>query len=88
MGTRIAPSYANLFMGKLEHEFLATQNRLPQEWWRYIDDIFAIWTHSETSLRTFIEELNCHHPTIKFTADWSAEEVSFWTHRSTFEMDG
>ena len=36
MGTRMAPSYANLFMGKLEHEFLATQNRLPREWWRYI----------------------------------------------------
>ena len=29
VGTRMAPTYANLFMGKLEHEFLATQNRLP-----------------------------------------------------------
>ena len=27
MGTRIAPSYANLFMGKLEREFLRTQNK-------------------------------------------------------------
>ena len=36
MCMRMAPSYANLFMGKLEHEFLATQIRLPREWWRYI----------------------------------------------------
>ena len=50
MGTRMAPSYANLFMGKLEREFLRTQNKLPLVWWRYIDDIFAIWTHGEPSL--------------------------------------
>ena len=55
MGTRMAPSYANLFMGKLGREFLRTQNKLPRVWWRYIDDIFAIWTHGEPSLRVFIE---------------------------------
>ena len=64
-------------MGKLEHQFLATKSRPPQKWWRYIDDIFAIWTHSDTSLHTFIIELNYHHPSIKFTANWSAEEISF-----------
>ena len=28
MGTRMAPPYANLFMGKFEQEFLQTFNRL------------------------------------------------------------
>ena len=28
-GTRMAPLYANLFMGKLEREFLQTQDRIP-----------------------------------------------------------
>ena len=40
MGTRMAPSYANLFMGKLEQELLRTQEKLPLVWWRCIDDIF------------------------------------------------
>ena len=75
MGTRMAPSYANLFMGKLEQEFLLTQDRKPREWWRYTDDIFAIWTHGEPALCTFVESLNHHHATIKFTATWSTEEV-------------
>ena len=77
MGTRMAPSFANLFMGRLEREFLLTQNVKPREWWRFIDDIFAIWTHGELILRHFIESLNCHHPTIKFTATWSAEKITF-----------
>ena len=45
MGTCMAPSYANLFMGRLEQEFLLTQDKLPRVWWRYIGNIFAIWTH-------------------------------------------
>ena len=46
--------YANLFMGKLELEFLRTQDKIhvhvPRVWWRYIDDIFTIWDHGEPSL--------------------------------------
>ena len=53
MDTYMAPSYANLFMGRLEQEFLLTQDKLPRVWWRYNDDIFAIQTHSKPSLGTF-----------------------------------
>ena len=77
MGSRMAPSYANLFMGKLERKFLLTQDLKPRVWWRFIDDIFAIWTHGEQSLLRFIESLNRHHTTIKFTAYCSAEKVTF-----------
>ena len=42
MGTRMAPSYANLFIGKFEQQFLQTQNKLHLVWWRYINNVFAI----------------------------------------------
>ena len=77
MGTLMPPSFANLFLGKLEREFLLTQNTKPRVWWRFIDDIFTIWTHGEQSLLKFIESLHRHHPTIKFTATWSTEKVTF-----------
>ena len=77
MGTQMAPSYANLFMGEFEQQFLQTQNKLPLVWWRYIDDVFAIWTHGVPCLNVFLRELNNYHTTIKFTADWSAHEVTF-----------
>ena len=47
MGTRMAPAYANLFMGDLEEKLLAQFPLKPYLWWRYIDDIFMVWTHGE-----------------------------------------
>ena len=77
MGTHMAPSFANLFMGKLEQNFLSNQERQPLVWWRYTDDIFTIWTHGEPALQEFLESLNKYHTTIKFTATWSTKEVPF-----------
>ena len=42
MGTCMAPSYANLFMGALEEKMLETSPEKPIFWLRYIDDIFFI----------------------------------------------
>ena len=42
MGIRMAPSFANLSMERLECEFLLTQDIKPQEWWKFIDDIFVV----------------------------------------------
>ena len=49
----------------------------PRVWWRFIDDIFVIWSHREQALCHFIDSLNHHYPTIKFTATWSAKQVTF-----------
>ena len=77
MGTRMAPSYVNIFMGKLENTILQTVDKTPTVWWRYIDDIFAIWPHGEECLEQFIHTINNIHSTIKFTAEWSNESVTF-----------
>ena len=46
-------------------------------WWRYIDDIFMIWTHSVDDLQTFTTYLNNIHPTIKFTSNYSFTSIPF-----------
>ena len=64
-------------MDHLEQQFLSTQPLQPMVWWRYIDDIFLIWPHSEEELHTFCTNLNQHHHTIKFTSDYSRTEAVF-----------
>ena len=77
MGTRCAPNYAIIFMAELEEEFLATINKKPKIWRRFIDDIFMIWNHGELELTKLLEELNKFHPTIKFTEEHSEYGIPF-----------
>ena len=35
-----------------------------------------LWQHGEKELKMFLEFLNCYHPTIKFTTNYSREEIN------------
>ena len=77
IGTKFAPTYACIFMDKLETDFLNTQEYLPLVWYRYIDDIFFIWTHGEEKLKFFLDDLNKYHPNINFTHESNKECINF-----------
>ena len=76
-GAKFAPTYACIFMDKLENDFLNTQEYLPLVWYRYIDDIFFIWTHGEEKLKFFQADLNKYHPNINFTHESNKECINF-----------
>ena len=42
MGTRVAPTYANLFMDSIERKYIYTYSKKPIIWFRFIDDV---WGH-------------------------------------------
>ena len=77
MGTKLAPSYANLFMTKFEQIHVYTYHLQPTLWKRFIDDIFLIWPHDMDSLLKFVQHLNTVHPRIKFTSTISPSEIAF-----------
>lgn len=79
MGTRVAPNYANIFMGHFEKQFVYDTNwmALIRCWKRYIDDVFVIWTGSENQLHKFFEYINNVHTTIKFQYEYSFSTVNF-----------
>ena len=77
MGTRMVPAYANLFMGNFEEKALGGFQDKPLFWFRYIDDIFMVWTHGNEKLDSFIAYLNNIHPTIKFTSQRSTTSIPF-----------
>ncbi|OCT87795.1 hypothetical protein XELAEV_18021494mg [Xenopus laevis] len=71
MGTRFAPQDANLFMAKLEENFLSTCNTKPLTYLRYIADIFIIWTDTEQELIQFHKQFQDFHPTINLKMNYS-----------------
>ena len=74
--TNCVPTYACIYMDKLEGEFLEKLKYKPFTWLRYID-IFFTWTHGEDQLKIFLENLNQFHPNIKFTYESSTESIPF-----------
>ena len=77
IGTKFARAYANLFMSRLDGGLLKASVDKPLVWLRVIDDIFLIWAHGEEKLNIFINFLNSSHETIKFTSEYSQENISF-----------
>ena len=78
MGTRMGPSYANLFLGKFEHNALLRASYKPYLWLRFIDDIFMIWTEGLEKLEVFVDYFNDNsHSSIKFTCTNSFNNIPF-----------
>ena len=78
MGTKCAPTYASLFMGRFEETHILPRIRaFTLLYIRYIDDLFMIWKGSEKELLKFLKEINEVHPTIKFEYKYSRKKVDF-----------
>ena len=73
MGSKPAPSYANIFMAKRIDSLIRNLARTTNDGVdpldllkRFLDDIFLVYTGSVRSLHLFLSELNKIHPSIKF----------------------
>ena len=71
MGTKMATSYANIFMADLEERLLLSSLKQYLSWFRFIDDVDMKWIHSDKELDEFFEHANSIHPSIKFTHEVS-----------------
>ena len=77
MGNRMAPCYANIFMVELEENCLSGYPYKPLAYYRYIDDIFIIWSHGLDFLHNFINSINNLHSNIIFTSNISTTSFNF-----------
>ena len=77
IGTKVAPSYANMVMSIFEEKYVYTYILQTLLWLRFIDDIFEIWQHGLDSLLKFVDFLNTCVKTLKFTLEYSLTEISF-----------
>ena len=64
-------------MAEMEKSLFATLNRLPICYFRFLDDIFMIWTIGQESLNQFLNLANDFYPSIIFTTETSSSEIHF-----------
>jgi hypothetical protein len=80
MGTRVAPTMANIFMASIDNliqSLSVTENLNYIHFYkRFIDDIFIIWTGSKEDLNLFMSKINDLHKSIKFTCDYDLSKRS------------
>ena len=77
MGTKMAPTYANLDMGGLETDLQDKALFKPLLWRHFIDDIFFLWTHNRGELEQFYQQCNLFDPNIKFEQTVSDKSIPF-----------
>ena len=65
MGTKMAPAYANLFMGKLEEKLNELGKPHIMLWKRFIDDIFVIWIGSASEFTTYMNTIKSESTTFR-----------------------
>lgn len=64
-------------MAKWEQEALAKCPKKPLVYFRFLDDIFIIWTHSRSDFEEFFRILNEHHASIKLKSEISDTTIDF-----------
>ena len=88
MGTKMGPSYANLFVGYIEHQFFNQYNGPKLKLYRrYIDDCVGA-TSTREELNQFITAVDSFHPALKYTWEISNTSLAFLDIKVSVEGNG
>ncbi|KAM9311760.1 uncharacterized protein PAF06_009617 [Gastrophryne carolinensis] len=93
MSTTCAPTYANSYLGHLEHTIWQDDNLKEYldsvtTWMRYIDDILIICERTPQQLKEFVKKLNTNQNNLKLTIEFQEREVTFLDLRISRDDQG
>ena len=77
IGNKLGRSYACTYMGEWEKHLLQKSQAQPLIFFRYVDDIFGIWTEGKDNLEEFHKLAKTIHPKIQITMDSSNITIPF-----------
>ena len=78
MGSRMEPSYANLFVGYIENEFFSNCNGpKPDLYERFTDDRVGATSSGREELNQFIASVNSFHSALKYIWETSENLLAF-----------
>ena len=81
MGACFSPSYAGLYMGKWEEDYVYHPCNVYRDkiiWWgRYIDDVILWWDETEDELLLFHAYLNSVNDNVQLSLEYSRNVINF-----------
>ncbi|XP_069974216.1 uncharacterized protein [Penaeus vannamei] len=77
IGASVSVAIAEIFVHASIEGKRQKLDKQPSVFYRYIDDIFGIFTGTEAELMEYHQELNKIHPDLKFTVEHSNKELPF-----------
>lgn len=86
MGKKFAPAYANIFMAEWEHGALQSCPKRPLHYYRFLDDVWGVWTHTGEHFKIFLHHLHHHNPSIKLKANADLQSVEGPEFKNTFSF--
>ena len=86
MGTKCAPSYANIFMGWFEEKFIFLLLTNLSDFYLHFIDNFLIWNGTKSESDNFLKKINEFHPSIKFECKMSKTGINF-LNTTMFKVD-
>ena len=90
MGTKMAPTYANLTLGYLERKLYSELEKksanlssyVKENWWRYLDDCFIIWNDKLSDISFLTDVLQILKQSIVFKIEKDEHEISFLDYQN------
>lgn len=77
MGKKFAPAYANIFMAQWEKKALSSSQKNTLQYFRFLDDIWGIWSHPREDFQAFVDLLNKQNTSIMVKAEINSQKVHF-----------
>ena len=77
IGSRLGRNYACTYLSVWEEKLLSTAKVTPWAYFRYVDDIWGIFTGTEEQLNDFHAESNKIHNRIQTTLEYSRDYITF-----------
>ena len=77
IGSHLGMNYASTYLGEWEHALFENSDNLPIYHFRYVDDIWGVWTKGITELKEFYKTANAIHPCIQVDLRYSSDKIEF-----------
>ena len=75
IGSRLGMSYACTYMGEWKVELLKRTKYQPLHYWRFVDDVWGLWTLGQENLIQLVNLANNIHPRIQVELRYSQDSI-------------